>query len=119
MWPVIAHGAFSDHDNEYEFQANETYKANIRVRQNQDGRAVVYSGEDARNEYIYKFVSRDRFDPSNPSGNRDLLDHGTLHVARFDADGTGTWLPLVHGENGLTAESFDAATLRMTLATVG
>ena len=25
----------------------------------QDGRAVVYSGEDARFEYIYKFVSRD------------------------------------------------------------
>jgi len=41
-WPVVAHGSFSDHDNEYEFQANESYKANIRVRQHQDGRAVVY-----------------------------------------------------------------------------
>ena len=28
-----------------------------------DGRAVVYSGEDARFEYIYKFVSRDRIQP--------------------------------------------------------
>jgi hypothetical protein len=32
----------------------------------QDGRAVVYSGEDARFEYIYRFVSRD---PIAPAGN--------------------------------------------------
>jgi uncharacterized protein len=74
-----------------------------------DGRAVVYSGEDARFEYIYKFVSRDRIAPagrglSTAQANRDLLDHGSLYVARFDADGTGRWIPLVHGQGGLTAE---------------
>ncbi|MCX7229112.1 MAG: PhoX family phosphatase [Burkholderiales bacterium] len=68
-----------------------------------DGRAVVYSGEDARFEYIYKFVSRDRMAPGGAKANRELLDHGVLHVARFEADGSGRWLPMLHGQGPLTA----------------
>ncbi|HET7795891.1 MAG TPA: PhoX family phosphatase [Rhizobacter sp.] len=63
-----------------------------------DGRAVVYSGEDARFEYIYKFVSRDAVKPGGFKANAELLDHGTLYVARFDADGRGRWLPLTHSQ---------------------
>jgi len=72
-----------------------------------DGRAVVYSGEDAQFEYIYKFVSRDRIRPAGhgltaAQANRDLLDHGTLYAARFDADGRGHWIALVQGQGPLT-----------------
>ena len=70
-----------------------------------DGRAVVFMGEDARFESIYLFVSRDRIRPGGFAANRDLLDHGTLSVARFDAQGRGRWLPLTHGQGGLTPEN--------------
>ncbi len=78
------------------------------VAMTQDQRAVVYSGEDAAFEYIYKFVSRDKMAPAGggqtaAQANATLLDHGTLYVARFEADGSGRWLPLQHGQGPLTA----------------
>jgi len=63
-----------------------------------DGRVAVYSGDDARMEFVYKFVTRDKVGTS-----RDLLDHGTLYVARFEANGKMRWLPLAHGQGPLTA----------------
>ena len=66
-----------------------------------DGRAVVYSGEDARFEYIYRFVSRDKVKPGGFKANAELLDHGTLYVARFEAGGRGRWLPMVAGQGPL------------------
>lgn len=57
------------------------------------GRPVVcYSGDDSQNEYIYKYVSRERYRPRRDNGR--LLDEGTLYVARFNADGSGDWLAL-------------------------
>ncbi|MND43348.1 hypothetical protein D3C80_341420 [compost metagenome] len=67
------------------------------------GRPVVcYSGDDSQNEYIYKYVSRDKYRPGQANGR--LLDEGTLYVGRFNADGSGDWLPLdINDRNFLKA----------------
>ena len=70
-----------------------------------DGRLVIYMGDDRAFEYIYKFVSRDRVNRSDRAANSDLLDHGTLYVAKFHEDGGGDWVPLVHGHGKLTTEN--------------
>jgi secreted PhoX family phosphatase len=64
---------------------------------------VCYSGDDSRFEYIYKFVSAGTFEPGVTDG--AILDDGTLYAARFNDDGTGEWLALAPGQNGLTPEN--------------
>lgn len=67
------------------------------------GRKVaVYAGDDQGNEFVYKFISARRFNPRNRRANIDLLDTGTLYVAKLEADGSGRWL-------ALTVDSANAA----------
>lgn len=61
---------------------------------------TFYSGHDSRFEYMYKFVSEALWDPADANSSDRLatgdkyMDAGTLYVAKFDADGVGTWLAL-------------------------
>jgi hypothetical protein len=78
--------------------------ANIAL--SRSGRAVAYLGDDERNDYMYKFVSAEKFDSRRTAKarrhNMRLLTKGTLYVAKFTGDGTedgvydgtGRWIPL-------------------------
>lgn len=59
-----------------------------------DGRVVVYTGDDQQFDYVYKFVSKGRVNPGRREDNFDLLDKGTLYVAKLNDDNTGEWLEL-------------------------
>lgn len=61
---------------------------------------VAYMGDDARNEYMYKFVSTAKWVAADAHASDRLavgdkyLDNGTLFVARFKDNGTGEWMEL-------------------------
>ncbi len=69
---------------------------------------AVYQGDDSRGEYIYKFVSTALWDAADATAANRIatgdkyLDSGKLYVAKFNADGTGTWIELAIG-NALIA----------------
>ena len=76
--------------------------ANVTV--NSDGHVVAYSGDDQKFEYIYRFVSTNKYDPNDRAANMRLLDDGILSVARFSEDGL-EWIPLVYGQGPITEEN--------------
>lgn len=66
------------------------------------GRPIAfYTGDDDQNEYLFKFVTADAWDPDNPDP--DMLDMGTLYVAKFNDDGSGEWIALDIADSRLAA----------------
>lgn len=72
---------------------------------NYDGHVVVYMGDDERFEYIYKFVSANKYIPNDRKANMHLLETGILYAAKFLENGKLKWLPLVYGQGKLTKEN--------------
>jgi secreted PhoX family phosphatase len=70
---------------------------------------VFYMGDDAKGEYIYKFVSTQNWDAADANGGLSAgdkyLDAGTLYAAKFNADGTGQWLKIDISETAISTYS--------------
>ncbi|MDH2621593.1 PhoX family phosphatase [Acinetobacter baumannii] len=66
---------------------------------------AFYMGDDSRGEYIYKFVSTAVWDTKDINGGYTAGDKymnaGKLYVAKFNNDGSGQWIELAYGKNGL------------------
>lgn len=66
---------------------------------------AFYMGDDSTGEYIYKFVSTAAWDAKDINGGYTTGDKymnaGKLYVAKFNNDGSGQWIELAYGKNGL------------------
>lgn len=74
---------------------------------NANNRVAFYMGDDSTPGAIYKFVPSGTYNPTNRAANATLLTQGKLYAAKFNADGTGQWLELTQGLNGLVVGATD------------
>lgn len=65
-----------------------------------NGQVVVYLGDDERGEYLYRYVSKNRY--HKKADIDDLMENGTLYVAKFHDDGSGIWLALTEKNTGMS-----------------
>ncbi len=82
-----------------------------------DGRVVVYLGDDERGEFLYRFVSDGRYTVGGE--NRDLLENGTLFVAKFEDDGRGRWIALTPQSTGMVSQAEISVHTRQAASAVG
>ncbi|MET1086986.1 MAG: PhoX family phosphatase [Arthrobacter sp.] len=100
------------------------------------GHVVAYSGDDERFDYLYKFVSKDKYREGDRAHNMTLLSAGNLYVAKFTGnspaaeitgtgavpkdgafDGIGEWLPLaVDGASAVPGMSVEEVLVYTRLA---
>lgn len=67
---------------------------NVALRVEAGQKLAAYMGDDRRGGHVWKFVSDAVVANVTAPTNSTLFENGTLYVARFNADGTGSWIPL-------------------------
>ncbi|NEP02014.1 MAG: DUF839 domain-containing protein [Symploca sp. SIO2E9] len=68
---------------------------NITFRLKTGEPLVAYMGDDRRGGHTWKYVSNGFLQDLSNKNNSALFENGTLYVAKYNADGTGEWLPLL------------------------
>lgn len=66
----------------------------VGVRAEAGKKLAFYSGCDRRSGHVYKFVSKDTVTNPKDKANSRLLEEGMLYAAKFNSDGTGSWIAL-------------------------
>ena len=82
-----------------------------------NGRVVVYLGDDERGEFLYRFVSDDRY--VEGGDNESLLESGKLYVAKFEDGGRGTWIELTPESTGMKSRAEICIHTRQAASAVG
>jgi secreted PhoX family phosphatase len=102
----------------------------------EDGRVVAYMGDDEKFDYLYKFVSHEKYVEGDREHNKTLLSSGDLYVAKFtgnspskeitgdgelpsdgEFDGSGEWLALVrYGKSQVKGMSLEEVLVHTRLA---
>lgn len=90
---------------------------NAEVVVNNDGRIVVYMGDDERGEFLYRFVSNGVYAPG--ASTDSLLEEGSLYVAKFHETGAGEWLELSPEATGLADAAEISIHTRLAASAVG
>ena len=90
---------------------------NAEVTLAADGRVVVYLGDDERGEFLYRFVSDGTY--AEGGDNADLLESGSLSVAKFADDGRGEWVPLTPETTGMASKAEICIHARQAASAVG
>jgi len=90
---------------------------NAELVVNNDGRIVVYMGDDERGEFLYRYVSNGVFAPGAETDS--LLEDGKLYAAKFDDTGSGEWLELNPETSGMASMAEVCIHTRIAASTVG
>ncbi len=82
-----------------------------------NGAVVVYMGDDERGEFLYRFIGEGRY--VEGGDNDDLLENGSLYVAKFEDGGRGQWIELTPQSTGMSSQAEICIHSRQAASAVG